>query len=71
MDAIQRATPASRWEEIVQHVPVSRAPRGRLCIRNKKRGMVKVRRTAAAPPARAAAHTRLQNHTGSPVGYVP
>ena len=31
--------PASRWEDIVQHVRVSRAPRGKLCIRNKKGAM--------------------------------
>jgi len=30
----------------VQHVRVSRAPRGQLCIRNKKGAMVKVGRTA-------------------------
>jgi len=44
--AVDRVPPASTWEDIVQHVRVSRAPRGRVCIRNKKGSMVKVGRTA-------------------------
>ena len=56
---VDRAPPASTWEDIVQHVQVSRAPRGRLCIRKKNGSMLKVGRTARELHLHVHCHLRM------------